>query len=90
MTPNLLRGTLYGVGASLWAWALAAAFITPWYWLLLIAGAVLIMAGGCVPRVGELDERHHDTDADGNEFEQITQRLAEFRPVWPNDAGSPE
>ncbi len=57
MSPNLLRGTLYGVGASLWIWALAAAFITPWYWLLLIVGAVLIMAGGSIPRSDDPDER---------------------------------
>lgn len=75
MNPNLLRGSLYGVGASLWIWALAAAFITPWYWLLLIVGAVLIMAGGCVPRVDEPDDDWFNP---------------EHRPVWPNDAGSPE
>lgn len=41
----------YGVGWSLPAWGLAAAFVTPWYWLLIAAGGLLLITAGCVDYV---------------------------------------
>lgn len=48
MNRNLLRGLLYGIGFSLPIWGLALSFFTGWYWVPMVAGALLVIATGLV------------------------------------------
>lgn len=50
---KLLTTALYTMGIGSWIWAATAAFLTGWYWVLIILGAVLIIVGEAVRYVAE-------------------------------------
>ena len=54
MNRNLLRGTLYTLGPSLWLWGLVASFWSLWICVgLIVVGMVAVLAAGFIHRVDE-------------------------------------
>ena len=75
LNTNLIRGSLFGGGAGLVVYAFPVAFITDWFWVLPIVGAVMIMAGGFIDYDDDYPTDEHDDDR---------------RPVWPAELGGIE
>lgn len=49
----MMRCATYTLAFSLPIWGLGASFITGWYWLLILAGALVWITAGCVDWVCE-------------------------------------
>lgn len=73
MNSNLIRGSLFGGGAGLVLYAFPGAFITDWFWLLLIVGAAMIIAGGLLER-----------DDTGGDY-RVVEHHDDQQPVWQSE-----